>query len=1261
MVLPAVITVDAPPPVPRSDGAGPLARLVMPAVTLLAGVGMVAAVVVSGGAGSGGVAPHNPMFLMFPIVMVGSAIATAVQAGGGRRRAAELDADRSRYLTYLRSLGGRLSGAARTQQDSLYRCHPAPVALWALAGGPRMWERRRGGADFCRVRIGVGPVPAATMPIGPEVEPGDEADPVTWTALHRFVRAHSTVSAPATVALLGVSAVTIEGDIADARALVRAMVCQLAVSHSPADLMVVAVAGTSRLDHWDWLKWLPHHHHCVDRDEGGGLRMVYPTLKAALAARYDDRQVIVVADGVVAEVVTEPDAECIAERIAETEGVTVLEIGTAGTSVARRSGLRLRLTPTQLIASDPEDTKIVAVPDLMPAADALICARRIAECRADADDGGPGAADWPDLIGLPALTRAGSTVHWDSLWDSVGVNRLRVPIGITPTGDALDLDIKEAAERGMGPHGLCVGATGSGKSELLRTIALGMIARHSPEALNLVLVDFKGGATFLGLERARHVSAVITNLAEEAHLVDRMRDALTGEINRRQQLLRSSGNLASVTEYERARRTGRPLAPLPVLFVIVDEFSELLCQQPEFVDVFVAIGRLGRSLGIHLLLASQRLDEGRLRGLDSHLSYRICLKTLSANESRLTIGVADAYELPGTPGAAYLKVGAAEPLRFQAAFVSGRVDAVPAATPRGAGTAVPMVFTAAPMGSVVRPGQLSDQPTARRTLVDTVLDSLAGAGPPARQIWLPPLAESPTLDAVLADCRPVGDLTVPIGLADRSFDQRRSALVVDLSGAAGNVAVVGAPQSGKSTLLRTVLTALALGHDPGRVALYCLDFGGGGLASLTEWPPVGAVAGRHDVDLVRRTVAEVAAVLRGRQCGDPAGLDAFGDVFLVVDGWQAMRQAFDALEPVITSIAAEGLSYGVHVVLTASRWADIRPALKDQIGTRIELRLGDPADSEIDRKRAANVAQGRPGHGLTPDGLPFLAALPRVDGIAGADGLDAAAAEVGELLRARHGHRRAPVIRLLPEQVDYDGLVTDVADPPERAFVLGVDENRLSPVTLDFRREPHLLILGAAQSGKTATIRVLCREILRTAPPAGVQLYLVDPRRGMLGEIDADRLAGYLATPVAVTTQLPALVATLTARLPGAEVTQRQLRTRSWWTGPDVYLVVDDYDLVATAAGNPLTPILAILPHASDVGLHVVVARRSGGAARALYEPVLAAIRDLGAMGLQLSASPDEGPLLGTARPRLLPPGRGSLITRDGGEQVVQVAWSVPR
>src|SRR5581483_6305315 len=243
----------------------------------------------------------------------------------------------------------------------------------------------------------------------------------------------------------------------------------------------------------------------------------------------------------------------------------------------------------------------------------LTCARRLAGYRGP--DALPGdGSRWQDLLGIGDLGSYTATDRWNG---GSPRDRLRVPVGTTVTGTPLELDIKEAAGKGMGPHGLCIGATGSGKSEFLRTVALGMMVRHSPEVLNLALVDFKGGATFAGLEPAPHVAAVITNLSDKAAMVARMRDALTGEMNRRQEALRSAGNLDGIVAYDRARQAGARLGPLPALFIIVDEFSELLSQHPEFADVFVAIGRLGRSLGMHLLLASQRLDEGRLRGLES--------------------------------------------------------------------------------------------------------------------------------------------------------------------------------------------------------------------------------------------------------------------------------------------------------------------------------------------------------------------------------------------------------------------------------------------------------------------------------------------------------------------------------------------------------------------------------------------------------------------------------------------------------------------
>jgi S-DNA-T family DNA segregation ATPase FtsK/SpoIIIE len=365
-----------------------------------------------------------------------------------------------------------------------------------------------------------------------------------------------------------------------------------------------------------------------------------------------------------------------------------------------------------------------------------VLARRLARYRptgAGSLAGPESAAGLPELLGL---VRGGPGTVTAEAVEALRVHRRRraadrlcVPVGVDDAGVPVALDLKESAQGGSGPHGLCIGATGSGKSELLRTLVLGLVATHSSAELNLVLVDFKGGATFLGLGGLPHVSAVITNLADELHLVDRMADALEGELTRRQELLRAAGNLTGVAEYAAARRTvGRDLPPLPALLVVVDEFSELLAQRPELVDLLGTIGRLGRSLGIHLLLASQRLDEGRLRGLDSHLSYRIALRTFSAAESRAVLGVPDAHRLPPAPGSAFLATGGRAG-RFRAAYVSG--DHRPVG-PDGAGLAGPAPGPALPRraGGAGRTG-VPPSGAGRPTVLDTMIAAMVGRGPAA--------------------------------------------------------------------------------------------------------------------------------------------------------------------------------------------------------------------------------------------------------------------------------------------------------------------------------------------------------------------------------------------------------------------------------------------------------------------------------------------------------------------------------------------------
>jgi S-DNA-T family DNA segregation ATPase FtsK/SpoIIIE len=416
---------------------------------------------------------------------------------------------------------------------------------------------------------------------------------------------------------------------------------------------------------------------------------------------------------------------------------------------------------------------------------------------------------------------------------------------------------------------------------------------------------------------------------------------------RRQELLKEKG-YKNQEDYRTARLGGRDLPPLPVLFMVLDEFSELLTAKPEFADLFAQIGRIGRSIGVHLLLATQRLEEGRLRGLESNISYRIALRTFSGQDSRVVLGVPDAYELPSQPGHGYLKLGGEEELiRFKAAYVSGSVDGGgpqksglkeidagrmrPQLAPFGPAF-VPPKFE--PVDGSAAAARAAAEATAaaaagtkadKESLMSVTVPQLSGRGPTAHEIWLPPLEEPPTLDALLpplalgprglTTTRPEnhGRLWAVMGIVDKPFEQRRDELWVDLSAAAGHAAIVGGPQAGKSTAVRSLLASLALLHTAEEVQFYILDFGGGTLASLDGLPHIGGTAARLHGDRVRRTVSEVRTVLerrervfadqgidsiatyRRRVAAGELESDGFGDVFLVVDGWLTVKQDFEEL------------------------------------------------------------------------------------------------------------------------------------------------------------------------------------------------------------------------------------------------------------------------------------------------------------------------------------------------------------------------------
>ena len=1296
------------PAAPAAAGAGQTAmQAVLP---VMGGLGMVLFVVANG----------NPVFLLAGVVMVAATLGGAAalllgQRSGARR---QVRVARERYLAHLEDEREELRAAARRQADLAAFVHPHPGALADLAAEPaRLWQRRPGDPDFLQLRIGLGTVPRSLRVALPAAtDPLDPRDPVCRRAADLLVSGYRDLrSQPVVVPVAGAESITVVGAPDDARRVGRLLLAQLAGLHSPEEVRLAICCPRPADRRWSAAKWLPHCQGTGAGDGGPprtlaaesleGLRLELGELleaavgQAVRARRLGGRAtptrhlVVLVdeTDGRQPGALEPPEAGV---RLAEL-GVSVIRLVTDRDEEPERVDVRVVVAGEAVTVerpagpADPGERE----PGAPGAAGALdrfgpvpfeVLARALAPLRPVAEPAAErpmtATTDLPPLLGV--TDPAGYDVA--TLWRRREQREfLRVPIGVRPDGGPLLLDLKESAHGGMGPHGLCVGATGSGKSELLRTLVLGLAMTHPPERLSLVLVDYKGGATFAGLERLPHTAGLITNLSDDLGLVDRMHDALFGELRRRQEILLQAGNLPDITEYDRRRREGRPLPPLPSLLLVVDEFSELLTAKPEFTELFLAIGRIGRSIGVHLLLASQRLEEGRLRGLESFLSYRIGLRTFNAQESRAVLGVPDAYELPPLPGSGYLKVDTTLFERFKAGFVSG---------PAGAMAAAPVAAPGAcePFGLLNRGRPASAGPEAAGeagepapaggaggpSLLDMVVGRLAEAGSPAHQVWLPPLPAALPLDAVTGPASTLtGRLRVPLGLVDLPAQQRQEPFVADLSGATGHLAVLGAPQTGKSMLLRTLVTATALTHTPGEVAFHCVDLGGGALASLAELPHVGTVCGRLDPDRLRRTVHEVADLLDERErlfadlhidsaqtmrqrwrSGDLPD-QPYADVFLVVDNYLAVKHDYEDLADLLTDIAHRGLAYGVHLVVTAPRWHDLRPALQTSIGGRIELRLGDPLDSIIDRKLAANIRADQPGRCLTGDRLLAQVALPRVDGRGSVDGLQESLVHLGRAAtEAWPGPGVAPV-RLLPALLPWPDL--------ERAGRHGVDgipfglgERDLRPVGLDLLgADTHVLAVGDQGSGKTSFLRAVVRGCVDRHGDDELVFAVIDPRRSLLGLVPDASLGAYAPTSQAAAGLARSLAQELGRRLPGDQLTPAELRARSWWAGPEIVVLIDDLELLGGDGGSPLAPLLPYLPQARDLGLHVVAARHSGGIGRALFEPFLQRLRELGATGLVLRGDRQEGQLWPGVYPSSLPPGRGQLARRGRRPTLVQVAY----
>lgn len=1313
----AMVETTVPPPseVPDVVPANKWAKL-LPLLMVVAVVGMIGIFFASG------IRKISPFMLMFPLMfLMAAAGMMGGHLGGGGKKTPEINAERRKYGEMLTRLRGSVHERATAQYNFLAHSAPPPAVLASLVGGPRQWELsnpERDRTNFLAARVGLNDQKLGgglTMaPTAPEVD----LEPVQNVSAQRFFRAHRAVhDMPVKIDLKTHPSVQFFGD-GEIDGVIRAMLLQLAVFHPP-NLVAIAVITENPQD-WDWIKWLPHNQNPFRADDLGSERMVF----SPSDARAGLENFIAGRGGFSADATytgDKPWLVIVADRVGAipgcgegSEAVTVIRHGGVDESDLQTTlGARVevaadgRARRRRMSPDDPLKYWVSAV-DTVSAADARRVARRLSRWRSagsgQADvsiDGGPQERTWQSLHNIDDLGAVGTSL-WTGHRDR-DPDRMNVPVGWDRSGAPVSIIMREDSEGGMGSHGLILGYSGSGKSSFVADLLLGTALHHTPDEVAFVLIDYKGDGTFPGFEKLNHTVQVLSNIGE-ADYINRLEDVLRGEVERRQRLRATAGRFKDAASYLKARERGQDLPPFPTLMVVVDEFTALLKDHPEFKDVFEHLARQGRSDRIQLVLATQSLTGVSLGQLDSNLGWRIALKTATAQDSMSAIETKDAYHLTKV-GQGYLKVGGAEPRFFEAAHVyepyfppasvpSSRVDpASGAATLSGIAR-----FTVDPVGqshsTVIDETEIEtpvvhtrEEVESAPDLVQVVLDQLAGQGTPTYKMWLPRLTRPyPVGKLVAASGLARTDqavLNLPLGLIDSPYEHTQSVFTANL--AESHLAVLGRSRSGKSVALQTLCLSAALLNDPRKVQIFGIDYGADSkLLPLEGLPHVGGIAlGGGDRDAVNRVLAEVdevvsrrTALFRELRIGSMAAYrdmvaagqvtdDGLGDVILVIDGWDEYRKANEDHLGRIETLLRAGTAVGVHVVVSVLEWTSLPRQINNMFNDILELKINDPNLSKV-AKRDALAVPNIPGRGLdAATSRHVMIAAPRLDDVFAVDdaGLAAAVAEI----TTEWAGQQARALRVLPARVEASQLwIPDNYRGSAWSVPIGLRESDHEPAILDFIPERHLTVVGAKNCGKTHLLASVMKSLTSRYTPDQVRFLVVDLKGSRLQDVVEDdyllRWTDASGTPrnglvlngPDLEIAVKAVAAAMQARSATAEVTREQRRNRSWWSGPEVFLVIDDYSMVNNASPAAFAPLAPFWGSAEQLGVHAVVACPIAVAGRIFMASgsLMKLSADVGGATLVMNGVKENGPTIAGVPVKPLPPGRGVLVTPDGKDVI---------
>ncbi|QUI33256.1 FtsK/SpoIIIE domain-containing protein [Streptomyces alfalfae] len=1076
--------------------------------------------------------------LMSPLMMLGQWFSD--RRHGKKKYGAAI----KEYKKALAAHEAELERLGEADQRRRREAFPDPGQLLLFATGPRrrLWERRITDPDAMHLRVGFGDLRAEIDLAHARGAAGDEDEPV----------APVVTNVPLTLPFAELGVVGVAGDRPRAVSTTRWMATQATVLHSPRDLsLVVLSSAPDAAEHWGWTQWLPHTspqqgQNCVallGTDAESISRRVTELLNelqrrqqtakdnGGLNALRPESHVLLVLDGArllrrvpgVPQLLQEGPAHGIFALCVDDDERLLPEECRTAVCWTPDSPTRVHLRGYGYEMAGQVLADQVSVAWCERVARAMAPVRDVS--RDDADSALPTSARLLNLLEMPNPTGADIARIWQR-----GGSTTSAPIGIAADGPFV-LDIRRD-----GPHALIAGTTGAGKSELLQTIITSLAVGNTPDALNFVLIDYKGGSAFLDCARLPHTVGMVSDL--DAHLTERALASLAAELKRREEIL-FEAETKDIEDYNDARRLRPGLEPMPRLMLVIDEFASLVAELPDFIAGLVDIARRGRSLGVHLMLATQRPAGVVSADIRANTNLRIALRVTNGEESRDVIDAPDSGHISkATPGRCYVRSGAQSLVGVQTARIGGRRPGLDTAPQVTVNLLDWTAFGHPPPRAAADDGDDGTLVTDLAVLVDAIADGAKQLGcATPRSPWLPPIPDQVQLTQLPElPPAPVGADTVrPIafGLTDLPAEQARTALALDLADGE-HLMIAGGPRSGRSTALRTIAGAIARTCGPSDAHVYGIDCGANALLPLTSLPHCGAVVTRDQTARVDRLLgrlldevgrrqlllAEKGQSSAAEQRAGAAPEDRLPWMVVLFDGWDAFRLAFEnydygRLVEAAKRIFREGAAVGVKVVLGVDR-SGLMGEIASSFAERLVLRLADPQDysfagimpKDVPKEVPSGRALKGTDEGVRESQIALLAENPNGQAqVAALQEIARAAAQMWE----RPAPEQRPIrVDVLPARIKASeamALQPDFTPPSELWALFAAGGDELSPLGMDLEESgPGFVISGPPKSGRSSTLVAAAMSLLQR----GTEVILVTPRRSPLRELSAE--GGVLGT-----------------------------------------------------------------------------------------------------------------------------------------------------